>query len=414
MPWQPGPRPAWVERLNALGENLGDDGRSLVPLDSEQLLARATEVTGLEDYGDRGFREPLKIFVEALEEEADLTLLGRILARSEIQRILENRLRVEDVIRQNPEIAAAPIEAPIFITGLARSGTTLLHELLAQDPANRVPLLWEMMYSVPAPEAATHLTDPRVAVAHREITVMDAIDPAFTAMHENAGHLPNECIFIFAHEFATDMWVGTYPVPRYTTWLSGADIQPSYHYHRRFLQLLQSRHRGERWVLKAPSHLSCLPELFRTYPDARVVMAHRDPLKVISSLTNLMATLQSMRSRQVNYEGIVAAIAFGLGYLLENASAERDSGVIPEGQIRDVRYADLVADPLATIRTLYEAWGLRLGDETAARMQSYVENRHRDRAALHDYGFEDTGLDLESERARHAAYLERYGVPSEV
>ena len=414
MPWQPQPRPVWVESLNALGEGLGDSGRSLVPLDTEELLRRSAALTGLDDYGDSWFREPLQVFVDALEEEAELTLLGRILARSEIERILQNRLRIENSIVKNPEITETEITAPIFITGLARSGTTLLHELLGQDPANRVPLLWEMMYTVPAPEPESHLTDPRVAKAHQEITVMDTIDPSFTAMHENAGHLPNECIFIFAHEFATDMWVGTYPIPRYTTWLSGADISPTYGYHRRFLQLLQSRHPGERWVLKAPSHLSCLPELFQTYPDARVVMAHRDPLKVISSLTHLMATLQSMRSNKVNYEGIVAAMAFGLGYLLENANSQRDSGEIPNSQISDVCYTDLIANPLETVRTLYQGWGLPLEKNTERRMQEYLNSRHRGRAVLHDYAFEDTGLDLKTERARHADYRKRFGVLPEV
>ena len=412
--WTPGPRPAWVDRLNSLGENLGDDGRSLMPLDPEEMLHQASLVTGLQEYGDGFFREPLRVFAESLEAEAELTLLGRILARSEIQRILQNRLRIEDHLERNPEILTESVEAPIFVTGLGRSGTTFLHELLALDPTNRVPLLWEMMYSSPPPDSKHHQSDPRAAAAHREITLMDAIDPAFTAMHENAGDLPSECIFIFAHQFATDMWVGTYPVPSYTAWLSSSDIQPAYDYHRRFLQLLQSSHRRERWVLKAPSHLSSLPHLFQTYPDARVVITHRDPLKVIASLANLMATLQWMRSRKVHYEGIVSAMAFGLGFLLERSAAERDSGLVPEEQISDIRYADLVANPLNTLRRLYEDWGLDLSDEMERRIRSYLENRHQGRVALHDYAFEDTGLSLESERARHAPYQERFGVASEI
>lgn len=414
MPWISRERPAWVERINALGENLGDHGRSLIPLDVEDLLLKATQGTGLENYGDSWFREPLGVFVDALNGEAELTLLGRLLARSEIQRILQNRLRIEDHLRQNPELLSSPVEEPIFVTGLGRSGTTLLHELLALDTAHRVPLLWEMMYSVPPPEPTTYLSDPRVKAAHKEITLMDAIDPAFSGMHENAGHLPSECIFIFAHQFATDMWVGTYPVPGYTQWLSGVDLRPIYDYHLRFLQLLQSRQRGERWVMKAPSHLSSLPLLFQTYPDAQVVITHRDPLKVIASLTNLMATLQWMRSRKVDYEGIVAAMAFGLGYLLERSTNERDTGKVPADQITDIRYTDLVRDPLGTVRSLYESWERELSGETADRILNYIRNRHQGREALHDYAFSDTGLDLEAERTRHAAYQERFGVESEV
>jgi len=358
MSWVPPPREPWVERLNALGRNLGDDGKSLVPLDEASVLAAARAATGLDDFGDDWFRAPLAKLLGALESEARLTLLGRLFARSEIQRVLQNRLRAEAWIRAHPTVLSERIEAPIFVTGLGRSGTTLLHELLMQDPANRVPLLWETFFSIPPPEPASWLTDPRAAAAELEITLMDAAVPAMTGMHENAGDLPTECIFLFAHQLATDMFTGESHVPSYTLWLHGQDLAPLYAYHRRLLQLLQSRHRGQ-WVLKAPSHVGQLPALFREYPDAQVVITHRDPLRVIGSLCNLMAALHWMRSDHVDYDAIVRAMSFGFPFLCERVMKQRDAGEVPNERIADVLYRDLVRDPIGTVRALYARWGGR-------------------------------------------------------
>jgi hypothetical protein len=324
--------------------------------------------------------------------------------------VLQNRLRVEHWIREHPEVLREHVEAPLFVTGLGRAGTTWLHELLARDPENRAPLLWELFDSVPPPEPATHERDPRAAAADREITLMDAAVPAFTAMHENAGHLPTECIFAFAHEFATDLFTGELRVPSYTLWLARRDLAPVYAAHRRMLQLLQSRHRGARWVLKAPSHLSSLPALFAVYPDARVVILHRDPLPVIGSLASLMATLQWMRSDAVDYPGIVRALSLGFPLLLERVSRQRDLGELPAGQVIDLVYRDLVAAPIETIEALYRRLGLRLAPAAAERMRAWLA-RPRER---HAYALSDTGLDLATERARYAAYQSRYRVPSEL
>ena len=414
--WQPPVRAPWVERLVQIGRNLGDDGRSLVCLDADALLAAAEGATGLSTWGGDSFREPLAVLCRALEEEAQLHLLGRIFARSELQRVLQARLGVVDWCNRHPQVAREPVERPVFITGLGRSGTTLLHELLAQDPANRVPHLWEMFFPIPPPHDASTLDDPRIDAAEREITLMDATVPAFTAMHENAGGLPNECIFLFAQELVTDLFTGEFRVPSYTMWVSACNMGPVYATHRRMLQLLQSRDRRERWVLKAPSHLSQLPALLAEYPDARIVWTHRDPLRVVGSLCNLMATLHWMRSDYVDYAAIVTAISFGMPYLCEKVMQQRKTGAVPEDRITDVLYAELVRDPLACVRRIYEGWGETLSVDAEARMREFLEARASGRAgsAVHEYDFATTGLDLRSERTRVADYQERYAVPSEV
>jgi hypothetical protein len=413
MAWSPPPRAPWVAQLNALGESAGDGGRALVPLDVDGALAAAERETGLSDFGDDGFREGFAILSRALEEEAQLTLVGRLMARAENARILRSRLQAQALITAHPEILRERVVAPLFVTGLARTGTSLLHELLWRDPSHRAPLAWEMMY--PADAALAPGVDPAPAIARaaQEIELQNHALPATRTMHELGAELPNECIYLFAHDFATDMFTGFYQIPSYTMWLATRDHTPLYSQHRRLLQLLQWR-RPQHWVMKAPSHMSHLRELFAAYPDARVVITHRDPLQVLGSLANLMASLRSTRSDRVDYGALVGMMAFGHAFLAERVMKERDTGTLPEDQILDVRYCDLVADPVGTVRRIAEWRGAPLGADAEAAIGRWIAQRPKDRHGAHEYSFLDTGLDLATERARHAEYQQHYGVPSEV
>lgn len=256
--------------------------------------------------------------------------------------------------------------------------------------------------------------DQRVELADAEITVMDEMVPAFTAMHENRGWLPTECIFAFAHQFSSDQFTGLYNVPSYTVGKSGIDQAPTYDWHRRMLQTLQWGSPTTRWVLKAPSHLSELPLVFATYPDARVVITHRDPLRVVGSLADMMATLHWMHSDHVDHAVLVEFLCMGLEMQMDSVTAERDRGDLPDDQIADVRYADLVADPAGTVTGLYRDWGLEVSDAFEQALSAYVAARHAGRGSGHDYRFEDTGLDLATHRALVQPYQDRFEVPSEV
>jgi len=245
---------------------------------------------------------------------------------------------------------------------------------------------------------------------------MDEMIPSFTAMHENGGRLPTECIFAFAHQFSTDMYTGTANVPGYTIWRSGIDQTPIYDWHKRHLQTLQwlGERPTTRWVVKAPSHLSALPLVFATYPDARVVITHRDPLRVVGSLADLMATLHWMHSDEADYRVLVEFLAMGLELQMDAVTAERDAGGVPERQINDVLYRDLVADPVSVVEQLYATWSLPVSDEFRAGLEAYLSARHTHRKGAHDYSFLDTGLDLRTHRGLVKAYQDRFGVPSEV
>jgi hypothetical protein len=393
----------------SLGRSLGDDGRSMVSLRPEDLRVAAVATTGLDDFGDTWWEEPFRRLCASLDGESRLHLPGRLRARGELQTVLQNRLRMVALWKKEPAVLRQEVRAPIVVTGLGRSGTTLLHELLACDPDNRPPLLWELLHTVPYEDASGDLCDD-------EIKLMDEIVPAFTAMHENGGRLPTECIFAFAHQFSSDIFTGLYNVSEYTVWRSGIDQAPIYDWHKRHLQTLQwvTERPTTRWVVKAPSHLSALPLLFSTYPDARVVITHRDPLRVIGSLADLMATLHYMHSDHVDHAVLVEFMAMGLEHQMDHVAAERDAGAVPNDQIADVVYKDLVADPVGVIEGLYAGWDLPVTDAFRSALQAYLAARHTGRASGHDYSFADTGLDLATHRALLQPYQERFAVPSEV
>jgi hypothetical protein len=247
--WRPGPRPAWVEALHTIADP------SWVTLEADALLAEARGRTGLDDFGDSDFEEPFRLFVDALGNEAQLHALGRLLVRSDLVNWLENRLGLVAWRKREPAIASAEVERPLFITGLPRTGTSILHELLACDPAHRAPLHWEVRHPCPPPDPADAESDPRIDRAEQQVQLWNHIVPEYRVMHELGARLPVECIQITAHSFRSEELMGRHQVPSYAAWYASCDLAPAYRFHRAMLQHLAARDRRERWVLKAPSHL---------------------------------------------------------------------------------------------------------------------------------------------------------------
>jgi hypothetical protein len=329
---------------------------------------------------------------------------------------LVNRLQITETLRSSPSILDGPIDAPVFVTGTGRSGTSILHELMTQDPALRAPLTWEMRYPCPPPDPATARSDPRIAMADRDMTAWNLVTPEYRTMHENAGHLPNECSQLVQQAFFSNTWMGQYDMPEYTAWFATSDPTPAYRFHRRFLQLLQSAGPPARWVLKDPWHLGAMGALFGVYPDARVVVTHRDPLAVLPSLVNIMACLRWQRSDHVDRERLVESVVTGTAWVLDATTRRLDTGKLPADRVVHVRYADLVGSPDSTMQSVYDALQLDLTPEVASRMSDYLAAKRRSRAdaGTHEYSFADLGIDPAETRARFAAYQERYGIPSEL
>jgi len=302
----------------------------------------------------------------------------------------------------------------VLVVGTGRSGTSLLHELLAEDPAHRVARTWELLHPCPPPERATYATDARIAAADQEYTFWHLIAPEYRTMHENGGAVPNEDPLIDMLQFASDHLMGSYPVPSYTRWLTRVDQAPLFGAHRQFLQLLQWRCPGERWILKSPSYLAKLPAFFAEYPDAHVILTHRDPCKVLPSLVSIMATLRWMHSDTVDVDAVVNAAVHGTALAMDYVMALRADGTLPNDRIIDVRFDELVGDPWRMLQTVYARIGSPWSADIETRTRAYLDARPRERRGRHVYEFADTGLDLVETRARFARYQAEYGIPSEV
>ena len=361
-------RPA-LQALNRAARALDRAGVELVSLDESRLADAACRTAGVSDFGDESFRGPLSMLLPALASEARLTLIGRIAARADIVGLLVNRLQLEADRRRQPGISDEQIRRPLFIVGLPRTGSTLLHQLLAQDPAARVARAWEVMEPSPPPEYHAYETDPRIARAARRLRWFDRIAPDFKKIHPLGAELPLECIAIMSASFVSPRFHTTYHVPSYQSWLASADLDPAYQFHRRFLQQLQWRVPAGHWVLKAPSHVFGFDALFRTYPDALVVQTHRDPLTVLASVASLTLILQRAFTDHLDVAEIGAEVTQRWSSGLERAMQTRLDPRLDE-RFLDVRYQELLRDPLASVRRIYDWFGMTLSKEAETRMRA--------------------------------------------
>jgi hypothetical protein len=400
--------------INLAGRALAGLGIRPGSLDPDDLLADASRETKLEDFGDSGFREALERLSRSLEEDAALSPLGRFIARGEILTSLRNRLQLVDWHARHPEIGQAPVRAPIVIAGQGRTGTTILHELLALDPANRVPLTWECDAPFPPPERASYEADPRIAEIQAKLDQSESLIPDFKRMHRMGAHLPQECVRITALEMKSLIFAASWRVTGYTQWLvEEAPMTSAYDTHRQMLQLLQWRCPAERWVLKSPGHLWCLEDVVAAYPDVRLIFPHRDPLRITSSISSLEVVLRKMASDDIDHPAIADEWSKlnALGY--DRAVDFREKGVLPDDRIVDLHFRSFIKDPIAEVRRIYDQFGLPLSSEIEQRMRDYVAANPSDRDGKHVHHFAETGIDPAEERARVKRYQDYFEVPTE-
>ena len=401
----------WLDVVRDGASLVARPGRRLLRLDANRMLVTASRRTGLHDFGDPAFHEPLGRLLRSLEAEACLNLVGRIAALGDLTGMLMNRLRLERDRAQHPGIAREQIRRPLIITGLPRSGSTFLHGLLAQDPASRVPLHWELRFPSPPPERSSHDTDPRIERAARHIRWFFRLAPEFRKIHPVGARLPEECVIILSHSFLSFEFSSNWFVPSYQTWLEQQELEPAYRYHRRFLQHLQWGYPAERWLLKAPPHLPGLRALFAVYPDADVIVTHRDPLEVVPSIASLHVVLRRTFSRAVDPLAVGPEVSRMLADDIRRGFAARDDGCAPPERFLDVWYTQLMDDPLAVVRRIYRHFDLPLSAEVEGRMRMYLATNPKDRNGPHVYSLDRFGLDSEVERARYREYWDRCGTP---
>jgi len=408
--------PDWVRRLNYFAESVGGPER-VVSLDPDELVAVARAATGLEDLGEEdwpGWTETYERQLRSIDAESGLHLLGRLMTRSEVLRVLETWLRLQAAWQQEPQIGAAPVESPIFVVGPPRTGTTILLELLALDPQLRAPLAYEALY----PLASMGSVETRLMLSESEQELWSDIHPPFQTMHELASNLPCECVHFLMYDFSGPYWGMLYDTPSYMGWqLEHLEtLGRVYRLHRRMLQTFAHESPDEtarRWLLKSPFHVSTMQALFAEYPNARVIHTHRDPGKFMASLVSILSALRFMRSDSVDVVALASIMEMTYQMFLDGAIAERDEGLIPNDRIVDSHFVDLMADPVASLRGIYERLELEWPAEHGEAVTGYLRDKPKDKHGTHAYSLEDVGLDPESVRKSFANYVSHYGIAEE-
>jgi hypothetical protein len=370
-------------------------------LSVQEILDRARRQTGLEDWGEDYFLEPLRLLVEDFERRARLNSFGRWLVRQTLTGCVQNRLRVREYARIHPEAMQAPLRSPLIVVGMPRTGTTLLYNLLAQDPDARPLLGWESLWPAPM-DPAGDKKDKRAGIGRRAAQGVDWLSPELRHIHPFHAEGPEECTWLMANTFVSPIYAMFGHVPSYQDWLwalDPADWARAYRdYADQLLVLQHQRNRGH-WVLKSPVHFMSLQPLLDTLPEARVVVTDRDPREVVPSACSLFAVFRGISSDRVDRaelgEEILDTLARG------HARVEAARAAHPD-RLMKVWFRDLVKDKPGTVRRIYDGFGQPLGAETVSRIERWIaESPH---SPSHRYGLEQFGLSEADVEARFGGH----------
>jgi len=397
--------------FNMVGRVLRFIGIRVGDANAEVIIRKAMVNSEIKNIIDDSFREPLDVLVQSANQQPSFKPMGRIAFRNLIMERVSNRLQIDATLAASPDILEQPIERPIFITGLPRTGTTLLQRLFAQDTRLRSPKYWEMERPCPPPEKETDATDQRIQKAEKKLSMVYRIAPQLKVIHEMGALLPDECLFLFENDLISDALLVKFDLPEYYKWLNEQPLRPLYERHKKQLQLLQYRNRGERWVLKAPGHLRSLKSLMQVYPDACIIHLHRDPIETIPSAASLFMTSWSIFHDKVLPEKVGQFTLDLIGLWINQAMEDRKQAESnPDSKVRfiDRNYKDLVVDPIATMRDLYNQCGLTWSSSVEQQMKLFLAENCQHKHGKHQYSLEQFGLKEDQVRERFDAYNKRF------
>jgi Sulfotransferase family len=365
-------------------------------MDVETIIARAEQATGLSDMGDPSAREGLERLVAASNDEARLSEVGAERWENSIVATLANRLRIVDYLKGHPELLERPIEKPMFVFGLPRTGTTLTINLLSADPARRCLLRWEALHS--APPAKAEQQKLVMAIKHM---------PQIAAIHYEDADSPTECQYAMALNFCAQINDSQVNIPSYREWFFATSYLPAFRFHKQLLQLLQAAN-GGRWTLKNPWHPLFLDDLTTVYPDAQLVMTHRDPAEVVGSACSLIRHVRPMFSDTVDLREIAEQMIETFDLMIARQNAFRDAH--GEDAIYDIQYADQLRDPIGEMRRLYAHFDEPFTAETEAAMTRLLRESPQGKHGKHVYSLEEFGLTAAGVRKHFRDYCERYAI----
>ena len=379
------------------------------PLVADALVEQAMKKTGLDRFDSNSWREGLDVLLADYNRNDHPEPLIQRMGGNLVQ-MLADRLSTTDYLAKRPELLERPIERPLFVFGMPRTGTTLLSNLLACDPARRSALTWEIEEPVPPATTATLKTDPRAIAKLAAEKAMLAAYPDMGKYYRNSAVYPNECMFFMMHDFKGLAFESRGKLPAYRDWLLSTDMTSTYQYHKRFLQLLQADAPGH-WNLKMPSHALWLETLLSIYPDAQLVWAHRDPFTATSSFCSILSMAHRGYTGKIDYEWLGEDCSYQAVLHLDRIMDTRET--LGHDRIVDLHYADVTRDPMGAIRKLYANLGDTLSAEAEAAMLTWLAENPQGKFGKHEYALDQYGLSVENLTPRFERYLSQYDVARE-
>ena len=403
-------RPLPVALLNAVWHASGRIANS-GGLDIDKMIAAARRKTGLSNFGDEWFMEALSVLVRSINEEANLTPLGRWIQKQRLAGALATRLRVEELIRRHPEIREIDLGSMLVIAGLQRTGTTTLHRLIASHPEIRAVTAWEGLNPLPLPREKPG--DPRARIRQARIAerTIAYLAPAFFAVHPAEHDAPEEDVLLLDVSFMSQSAEATMHVPTYAHWLEDQDHTRTYEEFRTLLQVLHWQRPCRQWVLKTPHHMEYLDIVLKVFPTATIVQTHRDPLKSIPSFWSMVAHGRGMFSDRVDPREIGAQWLAKTCRLLERTASVREAA--DPRHFVDISYYDLVSDPMAQLRKIYERAGIPFGADALHAAERTASRNVQHRYGHHVYDAESFGQTREMIENCMAPYRRRHDIPYE-
>ncbi|MFK8020904.1 MAG: sulfotransferase [Pseudomonadales bacterium] len=381
-------------------------------LQLETIVSKATDATGLSDFGGEEWREGLQCLVDAINGEDLLTPFGAMTERGLFQSLLEQRLRLIDYAKQHPEITEEKIEAPIIVLGLPRTGTTLLSYLLDLDPQSRSLMSWESMEVIPPASLAGRHTDDRIARLSKQEAQLSKLIPPMPAMHPQGATQPTECIPLLMMDFRSQGFETQFLATRYGAWMDQCDMSSAYKLHKLALQTLQSTIPTNRWALKTPQHLWSLDALLETYPDARLIWTHRDPSKVVPSVASL--NMAFYRTFSHDPDPVEVAEHWRSKLLLGvERGMDFDKQSDNSNWCMHLHYSELMREPIEAVRGIYQQMGEELDPLHEKRMRIWMQTRPKNTYGTHRYDLADFNLTAEQINEQFGAYINRFDVSLE-
>jgi hypothetical protein len=392
-----------VRLFNGFGALLEKTRIRSTPMIAADLIDTAKRRCGIDHFGEGELFEALSRLLESCQDEARLNLIGKVALKVDVLETLCARLKMERDRQLYPNISRQEIREPLFIVGLPRSGTSVLHRLLAADPEHRAPLMWE----VRSPSPPTRVDEKRrIQRATQSCNFFNWLVPTFRYVHTVGAEVPQECVSLMTPTFLSDQFDAMYYVPSYRRWFFRQDLRPAYEYHRRFLQHLQFRHTARRWILKAPTHMFATPALLSVYPDALFVQTHRSPVDSMASVSSLVTILRSAFSDVVDPITVGREAIHYWSETMDKFLSERDR--LADNRICDIKYDDIRRDPIGTVRQIYDYFGWSLSREAEQRMRALVASQAKRQSANHRYDLSQFGFSAEEVLHAFAPYCERF------